>query len=172
MKRSNKYLYPFRKGGILLGYVIALPNGANKRQYKVFYRINYANLRNTETAALEWRDIFLRNTRQLFRLYSNARIGQPHTNSLIKKRTTPIIGVTYSVHRKQYGDYYSWVAISNLALPPKRRTFNINTYGYIEAFFLACEFRYVNSGTLIIKDTKLLPCKISKLQHPYIILKK
>lgn len=170
MKRKNKFIYPYRENGKLIGYMVAVPSGVDKRQFKLFYKNNYDSLTDTKDAARVWRDKFLNHTKQCHRLYNNLRVGIPHTHANIKSVKTPIIGVTFSTMIKKYGVYHAWVAFSNLALTHKKVHFSVNKYGHIQAFLLACEFRYRNSGKLIIKDINLLPCKIRELKFPYKIL--
>ncbi len=108
----------------------------------------HGGVRKAYKAALAFRDIHLKRLQLLG--FVNQRVP-----NRISKKSHGIIGVYLS--RATNGSLL-WTASYRKNAKGSRKSFSVNRYGNRTAFQLACQFRFLRIGTLIIVDRSSLPC--------------
>ena len=166
MKSANKYISKLDYTGTR-GYQVRLPSVKEGEfiQYqgksRYFRRNQYLTWNDCLSAAVAWRNSELdkHNTRYLLKKKS-AKNGRAMTESGLS--CSGVIGVVLCVIVKPSGSYAiykgQWSVTTKEKRMQKSRSFSIHLYGDCNAFKMACEVRYKAKGTIIITDSKIIPC--------------
>ncbi len=123
---------------------------------KSFPVLRYGGKRKALAAAIEYRDIMLKKTKQLFRLDESIHTHDPfHITQ--KNNSSGAIGVSFSATHHGAHTYYCWSGYGCKDYKQKRKSFSIHEHGYENAFIKACRARIEIQGLLTVINVNDMP---------------
>lgn len=133
--------------------------------HKLFSDGLYGGAIKAKRVAREYRDHFLKKTKQTFLVEPTTCSARP-PRVRDSRNTSGIIGVRIQVQEKLLltggtTTHYAWEAYGMINKVAWRKTFATKRYGEREAFILACRERYRRQGPLsVVGSLSDLPCRI------------
>jgi len=118
---------------------------------KSFPALRHGGWKKALGLALEWRDQYLKEHNMeeaLLQRYITIRGTMRNTG----RNTSGIIGVHFGVSRKNGHERPYWTGITSEDNVIQHKTYACGRWGEIQAFKLACIYRFTHSGTLIVED--------------------
>ena len=135
---------------------------------KWFSATVFGDMRKAEQAAKKYRDDYLEKNNASYLATSKICKSGPRENSA--RNSSGIIGVRLSEKESDSGEiYYGWSCFFQIKGKQRIKTFAVIKWGDHEAFDMACQRRYEESGVLIVTDKRAVPFEI-KPPHKFVKL--